>query len=105
MRRQKAKLNHYARQCAPAAPILAIGPDDRQSIAAGKWHSLTGIGEVIADQQEVCRKLGCAYWDLRARMGGAGSMRDWVYAGFLSPSCDTTASAAPSSISRSAVHP
>jgi lysophospholipase L1-like esterase len=70
------------RQIAPAASILAIGPDDRQAVSAGRWHSLAGIGDVIADQQEVCRKLGCAYWDLRARMGGAGSMRDWVYAGF-----------------------
>jgi lysophospholipase L1-like esterase len=77
-----ARLIARLRQAAPTASILAIGPDDRQMVAAGKWHSLTGIGEIIADQQEVCRKLGCAYWDLRARMGGAGSMRDWVYAGF-----------------------
>ena len=43
---------------------------------------MPGIEGIIADQREVCKTLGCAYWDLRARMGGSGSIRDWVYAGF-----------------------
>jgi len=70
------------RQAAPAASILAIGPDDRWTYTGGRWHPLAGIDGIIADQRAVCRSLGCAYWDLRARMGGAGSMRDWVYAAF-----------------------
>ena len=70
------------RRMAPDASILAIGPDDRWTSAGGRWHPLPGIEEVIADQREVCREQGCAYWDLRSRMGGSGSMRDWVYAGF-----------------------
>ena len=40
------------------------------------------VGRPLASGREVCRALGCAYWDLRARMGGSGSMRDWVYSGF-----------------------
>jgi len=70
------------REIAPAASILVVGPDDRWTAAGGRWHPLPGIDDIIADQREVCRQLGCTYWDLRARMGGSGSMRDWVYGGF-----------------------
>jgi lysophospholipase L1-like esterase len=70
------------RQMAPAASILVAGPDDRWTSAGGRWRPHEGISSIIADQRAVCRQRGCAYWDLRARMGGAGSMRDWVYAGF-----------------------
>ena len=70
------------RQIAPAASILAIGPDDRWTAPGGRGHPHEGIEGIIADQRAVCRELGCAYWDLRARMGGSGSMRHWVYAGF-----------------------
>ena len=65
-----------------AASILAIGPDDRWTAAGGKWHEMPGIDRIIADQRAVCREAGCAYWDWRERMGGSGSMRDWVYSGF-----------------------
>lgn len=70
------------RQLAPAASILVIGPDDRWIATGGRWRPLSGIESIVADQKAVCRQQGCAYWDLRARMGGSGSMRDWVYAGF-----------------------
>jgi lysophospholipase L1-like esterase len=73
------------RQAAPNASILAIGPDDRWANYGGRWRTVPGISGVIADQRDVCRAAGCAYWDLRARMGGSGSMRDWVYAGFAQP--------------------
>jgi lysophospholipase L1-like esterase len=36
---------------------------------------------VIAAERAACKVNGCAYWDTRARMGGAGSMRDWATAG------------------------
>ena len=77
-----AKVIARLRQAAPAASILAIGPDDRWNSAGGRWHAMPGIERIIADQREVCRLAGCAYWDWRERMGGSGSMRDWVYSGF-----------------------
>ena len=77
-----ARLIARVRQMAPAASILAIGPDDRWASTGGRWHPLPGIDRIIADQREVCRVAGCAYWDLRERMGGSGSMREWVNAGF-----------------------
>src|ERR1035438_8978244 len=45
------------------------------------WQLVAGIDDVIAQQQGVCRELGCVYWDTRQRMGGVGTMRDWQLAG------------------------
>lgn len=69
------------RRAAPAASILVIGPADRWRYWRGKWQVVTGIDNIIEAQQAACREHGCAYWDTRERMGGAGAMHDWVYAG------------------------
>jgi lysophospholipase L1-like esterase len=73
------------RAAAPAASILAIGPGDRWVSGAprarGVWKLATGIDWVIAAERAACKANGCAYWDTRARMGGAGSMREWVTSG------------------------
>ena len=36
---------------------------------------------IIDAQQRACAARACAFWDTRLRMGGKGSMKDWVYAG------------------------
>jgi lysophospholipase L1-like esterase len=72
-------------QAAPGAAILVLGPPDRWWLAGGHWRPVPGIDRIIADQRSVCRKLGCAWWDRRARMGGPGSMTDWLYAGLAQP--------------------
>jgi lysophospholipase L1-like esterase len=69
------------REAAPVASILVLGPPDRMRRANGAWSSHPGIDWVIAAQQAACRENRCAFWDARGRMGGKGSMRDWVYAG------------------------
>jgi lysophospholipase L1-like esterase len=69
------------RQAAPAATILVLGPADRWVRARGKWQLVAGIDDIIAQQEAVCRELGCVYWDTRARIGGTGSMREWQSAG------------------------
>jgi lysophospholipase L1-like esterase len=69
------------RQDAPTASILAIGPSDRWSRTRYGIKLVTGIDWVIAAQKRACQANRCAYWDTRERMGGRGSMRDWVYAG------------------------
>ncbi len=76
-----AKVVDRLRHAAPAATILVLGPGDRWVRAHGRWQLVAGIDDVIAQQQSVCRELGCAYWDTRERMGGAGSMRDWQLSG------------------------
>ena len=43
--------------------------------ARGRWQLVAGIDDIIAQQQSVCRELGCVYWDTRQRMGGEGSIR------------------------------
>ena len=74
------------RKQAPHAAILVLGPADRE-LHAGRsrraaWVPYDGIDRIIRAQRSVCRELGCAYWDERARMGGFGTMREWVSVGW-----------------------
>jgi len=69
------------RRAAPTASILVIGPADRWRYSQRKWQVVPGIDNIVEAQQAACREHACTFWDTRARMGGAGSMRDWVYAG------------------------
>jgi lysophospholipase L1-like esterase len=69
------------RAAAPTASILVLGPPDRMARSQGAWRPYPGIDRVVAAQQNACRENLCAFWDARARMGGPGAMRDWVYAG------------------------
>ena len=71
------------RRLAPKASILVLGPADRE-LRAGRrgWAPYAGIDRIVAAQRSVCRQLGCAYWDERARMGGFGAMREWVSVGW-----------------------
>src|SRR5262249_7505863 len=69
------------RTVVPTATILVIGPPDRWWRNRGVWRPYDGVDWVITAQKNACRENRCAYWDARERMGGKGSMRDWVYAG------------------------
>jgi lysophospholipase L1-like esterase len=69
------------RRAVPAASILVLGPPDSWSNREGTWRPLPGIDRIITAQKSACRESGCAFWDTRERMGGLGSMRDWVQAG------------------------
>lgn len=74
------------RRLAPNASILVVGPPDR-ALRAGRraWRPFAGVDRIVAAQRSVCRKLNCAYWDQRSRMGGLGSMRDWVSISWAQP--------------------
>jgi len=76
-----SELLQRLRHAAPAASILVLGPPDRWYRYRGVFRPYPGIDWVIAAQQAACRENACAFWDTRARMGGKGAMRDWVYAG------------------------
>uniref|UniRef100_Q01PX4 SGNH hydrolase-type esterase domain-containing protein n=1 Tax=Solibacter usitatus (strain Ellin6076) TaxID=234267 RepID=Q01PX4_SOLUE len=76
-----AKVIARLRAAAPAASILVLGPADRWIVTRGRWQLVAGVDDIIAQQESVCKELGCAYWDTRERMGGAGTMRDWQTAG------------------------
>jgi lysophospholipase L1-like esterase len=70
------------RQDAPTASILVVGPPDRYyRYKRGPMQPLEKVSDIIAAQREACRENSAAFWDTRARMGGKGSMRQWVTAG------------------------
>jgi lysophospholipase L1-like esterase len=69
------------RAAAPAASILAIGPGDRWARYRGVWKPVPGIDGIIAAQRAACKANGAAFWDTRERMGGKGSMPQWVTSG------------------------
>ena len=70
------------RRAAPLASILLVGPPDCQyRLRNGRRLPFPHLDEVIEIQRQVAHETGCAFWDWRARMGGAGSVRQWVQAG------------------------
>jgi lysophospholipase L1-like esterase len=74
------------RRLAPNASILVVGPPDRALRAGRKgWAPFVGVDRIVAAQRSVCRAMNCAYWDQRSRMGGFGSMRDWVSISWAQP--------------------
>jgi hypothetical protein len=74
------------RRLAPNASILVVGPPDRALRAGRKvWKPFTGVDRIVAAQRSVCLKMNCAYWDQRTRMGGFGSMHDWVSISWAQP--------------------
>lgn len=69
------------RHAAPAASILVVAPADRYFRGRRGWMIYENIDIIVTAQREAALAAGCAFWDMRERMGGKGSMRQWVYAG------------------------
>ena len=76
-----SQLLQRVRAAAPAATIVVLGPPDRWFRSKGAWRPMPGVDGIIAAQQAACIENRCAFWDMRERMGGKGSMKNWVYAG------------------------
>jgi lysophospholipase L1-like esterase len=72
---------HRLRADAPVASILVVGPPDCLHRYRGRRLPFPHLDEVIEIQRQVSLENGCAFWDWRSRMGGAGSVRQWVQAG------------------------
>jgi lysophospholipase L1-like esterase len=66
----------------PNSSILVIGPADRSTMQRRKWRAYDGTDKIATAQKAVCAIHGCAYWDQGKRMGGFGSMQQWVSAGW-----------------------
>jgi len=74
------------RKAAPTATILIIGPPDRYIRTRSKgWIPMDNIDLIVEGQHQAAAATGCAFWDLRAKMGGKGAMREWVLAGMAQP--------------------
>jgi lysophospholipase L1-like esterase len=70
------------RKAAPTATILVIGPPDRYIRTRTKgWIVMENIDLIVEAQRQAATSAGCAFWDLRAKMGGKGAMKEWVMAG------------------------
>lgn len=69
------------RAAAPAASILVVGPPDCYYLKRLRRLSSAHLSEVVAIQRAAAREARCAFWDWRARMGGRGSVSQWVRAG------------------------
>ncbi len=69
------------RAAAPTATILIIGPPDRDLHTRRGWQPMERIDLIVEAQHQAAVATGCAFWDLRAKMGGKGSMQQWVQAG------------------------
>jgi lysophospholipase L1-like esterase len=70
------------RKAAPTATILLIGPPDRYIRTRSKgWIAMDNVDLIVEGQRQAAAATGCAFWDLRAKMGGKGAMKEWVLAG------------------------
>jgi lysophospholipase L1-like esterase len=69
------------REAAPAATIFVVGPPDRYIRTRKGWLPMDQIDMIVEAQRQAAAATGCAFWDLRAKMGGKGSMQQWVLAG------------------------
>jgi len=69
------------RSAAPTATIMVIGPPDRYLHTRKGWQPMDKIDMIVEAQRQAAIATGCAFWDLRAKMGGKGSMQQWVTAG------------------------
>lgn len=70
------------RQAAPAASILLIGaPDQAYRYSSRRILPADTVDRILAAQRDAALAAGCAFWNLRAAMGGKGSIRQWVNAG------------------------
>ncbi len=70
------------RQAAPAASILLVGaPDQAYRYSARRIVPAETVDRILAAQRDAALASGCGFWNLRAAMGGKGSMRQWVNAG------------------------
>jgi hypothetical protein len=65
------------RRAAPESSCLVLGPIDRRwRTTDGAWPG--SLEQVIQRQRQAAADAGCAFWDQRAAMGGAGSMATWM---------------------------
>lgn len=76
-----SQLIQRLRSAAPAATILVIGPPDRDQRTRRGWQPIDRLDLIVEAQREAALANGCPFWDLRAKMGGKGSMQKWVTAG------------------------
>lgn len=85
-RRDFGRLVGLAREVAREASCLVIGPPDALADdGGGRLVPSPHLPWIAGVQREIAAREGCAFWDAREAMGGAGAMERWVEAGFALP--------------------
>jgi lysophospholipase L1-like esterase len=69
------------REAAPTASILLIGAPDQMFRYPRRVTPVDRVSPIVAAQRDAALDTGCAFWNLRAAMGGRASMQQWVRAG------------------------
>lgn len=67
-----------AKQHAPEASCLVVGPADKPLLEGEEWTPRVRTRGIAAAQRRIAHRLGCAYFDTIAFMGGEMSMLRWV---------------------------
>jgi lysophospholipase L1-like esterase len=80
-----SKLLSRLRRSSPEAAIVVVGPPDVTLRSLGRVRSATEVDRIARAQQNSAQSNGCAFWDMREHMGGAGSMSEWARAGLAQP--------------------
>ena len=70
-----------SRQALPEAGCLIVGAMDRARKEDNVLVSLPIMPHLVREQRAVALEVGCAFFDTREAMGGAGSMPRWVRQG------------------------
>jgi lysophospholipase L1-like esterase len=70
----------YIKKAVPGASILVLGPPDRAERAGSLWKSLPSLSQVAEAQRKAAKRTGASFLDLRAAMGGEGSVNRWAEA-------------------------
>jgi lysophospholipase L1-like esterase len=64
----------------PDAQIIVIGPSDMAIKIKARYVTYPLLEKVIEEMKDATHKIGGAYWDMYAAMGGKNSMKAWVAA-------------------------
>jgi lysophospholipase L1-like esterase len=76
-----ARVVQLIREASPASSILIIGAPDQAMRSRRRILPADGLERILQAQRAAAFANGCAFWNLRAAMGGRGSMKQWVQAG------------------------
>ena len=73
-------LIRIVRAASPTAAILVVGAPDQVN-RTRRAPIGPAVETVLRAQRDAALASGCGFWNLRAAMGGSGSMKQWVQAG------------------------
>jgi len=77
IRFEMEELVKVVQKTVPEADCMIWSPMDAGEMSGGKIVSKTLVAEMRTLQRDVAYRMGCAFWDMFAAMGGEGSIARW----------------------------